>query len=108
MTGIYMKAYAIDAFLTTYTFCLSGFLNGLGMTTFNMIQNLIATFLGRVPATWILSRIPDTNLFLIGLAAPVSTIFSMILLSIYVFKGNWKKRVEKNLDETFGKQEAEE
>ena len=80
MAGLYMMAYSIDAVLTAITFCLSGFLNGSGKTTANMIQNLISTFLGRVPATYILSRLPGTNLFIIGLAAPISSLMSMVML----------------------------
>ena len=84
MAGLYMRAYSFDAVLTAITFSYSGYLNGRGLTTFNMTQNLIATFLGRVPATWLLSKLPDTNLFLIGLASPFSTLISIILLLLYV------------------------
>jgi len=91
MAGQYMRAYSIDALLTSITFCLAGFMNGCGKTTANMIQNLISTFLGRVPATYLLSIIPGTSLFLIGLAAPISTIMSVIMLFIYIAGGFWKK-----------------
>ncbi|MCR5272842.1 MAG: MATE family efflux transporter [Lachnospiraceae bacterium] len=91
MAGMYMRAYSIDAVLTSLTFCLSGLLNGCGKTTQNMVQNLISTFLGRVPATYLLSRLPNTNLFLIGMAAPASTIMSVIMLGVYIGLGYWKK-----------------
>ena len=91
LAGLYMKAYGIDALLTSISFCLSGFLNGCGKTTFNMAQNLIATFLGRIPATWLLARLPQTNLFLIGLAAPASTVMTLAILAVYLTKGCWKK-----------------
>lgn len=93
LTGLYMKAYSIDAALTAVTFCMGGFLNGCGKTTFNMVQNLISTFLGRVPATFLLSRIPDTNLFLIGLAAPASTLMTIMMVGIYIGGGHWKKNL---------------
>ena len=91
MAGLYMKAYSIDALLTSVTFCLSGLLNGSGKTTFNLAQNLIATFGGRIPATWLLSKLPNTNLFFIGLAAPASTIISVVLLGLYIIPGRWKR-----------------
>lgn len=84
MAGLYMKAYSIDGILTAIAFNLSALLNGCGRTTFNMAQNLIATFLGRIPATWIFSRLANTNLFLIGCAAPASTILSIIMLLVYI------------------------
>ena len=88
MAGRYMMAYSIDGVLTSISFCLSGYLNGCGRTTSNMIQNLIATFLGRVPATFLFSRLPNTNLFLIGLAAPVSTLMSIVMLIFILKKGS--------------------
>ena len=84
MCGQYMRAYAIDAVLTACTFCLSGYLNGNGRTGFNMVQNLAATFLGRVPATYLFSRLPGADLFLIGLAAPASTVLSLVMLGLYI------------------------
>ena len=96
LTGQYMRAYSLDAVLTGVTFCLSGFLNGCGKTTFNLVQNLISTFLGRVPATWLLSRLPGVDLFILGLAAPASTVMSVIMLGIYLAAGFWKKGLYAN------------
>lgn len=90
MAGLYMVAYSIDGVLTAVTFNLSALLNGCGKTAFNMTQNLIATFLGRIPATWAFSRLPTANLFLIGLAAPASTLMSLVMLLVYI--RIWQKR----------------
>lgn len=84
MAGLYMMAYCIDGVLTSVSFNLSALLNGCGRTAFNMTQNLIATFLGRIPATWLFSRLSGTNLFLIGCAAPASTVMSIIMLVVYI------------------------
>ena len=92
MAGLYMKAYSIDGILTAISFNLSALLNGCGRTTFNMAQNLIATFLGRIPATWLFSRLANTNLFLIGCAAPASTVLSIIMLLVYI-QVNRRKRL---------------
>ena len=84
MAGLYMKAYSIDGILTAISFNFSALLNGCGKTAFNMTQNLIATFLGRIPATWFFSKMANTNLFLIGCAAPASTVLSIIMLLAYI------------------------
>lgn len=84
MAGLYMKAYSIDGVLTAVAFNLSALLNGCGKTTFNMAQNLIATFLGRIPATWFFARLASADLFLIGLAAPASTVLSILMLLVYI------------------------
>lgn len=84
LAGLYMRAYSIDGILTAISFNLSAMLNGCGKTAFNMTQNLIATFLGRIPATWFFSKMANTNLFLIGCAAPASTVLSIIMLLVYI------------------------
>ena len=84
MAGQYMKAYSIDGILTSVAFNLSALLNGCGRTAFNMVQNLTSTFMGRIPATWLFSHLPQTNLFLIGCAAPASTLMSILMLVIYL------------------------
>lgn len=84
----YMKAYSIDAVITAITFSLSGYLNGCGRTMFNMAQNLISTFLGRIPATYVMARIPNTTLFLLGLAAPISSLMSLVMLLVYIIMMN--------------------
>lgn len=91
LTGQYMRAYSLDSILTSITFCMSGMLNGCGKTTFNLTQNMISTFLGRVPATYLFSILPGTNLFIIGCAAPASTIMTLIMVSIYIKSGRWKR-----------------
>lgn len=93
LTGQYMRAYSIDAILTSITFCMSGMLNGCGKTTFNLSQNMISTFLGRVPATYLFSKLPQTNLFIIGCAAPASTVLTLIMVSIYIRTGRWKRQI---------------
>lgn len=93
MAGQYMRAYSLDAILTSITFCWSGLLNGAGKTTFNMAQNLISTFLGRIPATYFLSKLPATNLFFIGLAAPLSTILSLVMLGWFIVTKRWQKGI---------------
>lgn len=91
LTGLYMKAYSIDGVLTAISFNLSALLNGCGKTTYNMAQNLISTFLGRIPATWFFSRLATANLFLIGLAAPASTVMSILMLLAYIRISRKKK-----------------
>lgn len=91
LAGQYMRAYSIDGVLTAITFNMAAMLNGCGKTTFNMIQNLISTFLGRIPATWAFSKLPNTNLFIIGCAAPASTLLSIIMLALYIKLGKWNR-----------------
>ncbi len=69
----YLKAYAIDCLFTCFLFCFIGFYNGLGHTTFVMIQGICAAFVIRIPIAWYMSRLTG-SLFYIGLSVPCSTV----------------------------------
>ena len=78
----YLMAYGIDCLLTCFLFCFIGFFNGMGMTTFVMIQGISAAFLIRVPVAWIFSHREPVSLFFIGLGIPISTVFQITLCFI--------------------------
>ena len=82
----YLKAYAIDVFLTSFLFCFIGYFNGLGKTLFSMIQGLIGGIAIRVPMVLLMRSLPDTNLFLIGLSTPIATFCQIVLCFIYYVK----------------------
>lgn len=84
-SGEYLKAYGIDCLLTCFLFCLVGFFNGMGHTTFVMIQGLISAFLVRIPVAYLMNNIFG-NLFAIGLAIPCSTVVQIIICLIYMRK----------------------
>ncbi len=82
----YLKAYAIDVFLTSFLFCFIGYFNGMGKTLFSMAQGLIGGIAIRVPMVLLMRSLPDTNLFLIGLSTPIATFCQIILCFIYYIK----------------------
>ena len=81
----YLKAYAIDCMLTCFLFCFIGFYNGMGCTSFVMIQGIIGAFLVRVPVSFLMSKWEPVSLFHIGLATPCSTIIQIILCFGYLW-----------------------
>lgn len=82
----YMRGTAAEYMVVPFVFCFLGYFNGIGKTTFVMLEGIIAAFAVRIPLCYYLSRLPDTDLFTIGLAVPISTIASILMcLSYYVF-----------------------
>ena len=65
----YLKAYAFDAFLTSFLFCFIGFYNGLGLTSFVMAQGILGSFGVRV---WQHRAQPSSRLFFALAAGPCS------------------------------------
>ena len=97
----YLKAYGIDCLFTAILFCMVGFFNGCGRTTFVMIQGVVGAFLVRIPVSLLMSKIEPVSLFNVGLATPTSTVVQIILcigylifLSKTLFKVNNDENIE--------------
>ena len=97
----YLKAYGIDCLFTAVLFCMVGFFNGCGRTTFVMIQGVVGAFLVRIPVSLLMSKIEPVSLFNVGLATPTSTVVQIILcigyfifLSKTLFKVNNDENIE--------------
>lgn len=91
----YLKAYAIDTFLTSFLFCFIGYYNGCGNTFFVMLQGLVGAILVRMPIVFFMSSIPGVSLFQIGLGTPAATIVQIIMC--IVFMGISRKRNTSNI-----------
>ena len=89
--ALYLKTYSIDCLLTSFLFCINGYLNGYERTVFTMVHSLVATFLGRIPLSLLFSKMPNVTLFHMGIAAPLSTMISLIMIFIYFKKTKFDK-----------------
>lgn len=78
----YLKAYAIDCLFTCFMFCFVGFYNGMGQTTFVMVQGIVSAFLIRIPVSYVMSK-KVGSLFSIGLGIPCATIVQIILCLLF-------------------------
>lgn len=82
----YMKSYGIDCLFTAIMFCMVGYFNGCGETTFVMIQGVLGAFCVRIPVSYLMSRLEPVSLFKVGLATPASTFVQIILcIGFFVF-----------------------
>lgn len=84
--ALYLRFYSIDCLLTSFLFCLNGYLNGYQKTVFTMVHSLIATFLGRIPLTLLIAGLPGVTLLHMGIAAPLATVISLVMIYIYFKK----------------------
>ncbi|NLM21024.1 MAG: MATE family efflux transporter [Peptococcaceae bacterium] len=87
----YLKAYGLDCICTSVLFCLMGYFTGCGRTFFVMLQGFCSAFLVRIPFSYFMSKVPGITLFKIGLAAPLASLFSIILCVIYYRYARWNK-----------------
>ena len=93
----YLKAYGIDCLFTAILFCMVGFFNGCGRTTFVMIQGVVGAFLVRIPVSLLMSKIEPVSLFNVGLATPTSTVVQIILcIGYFIFLSKTLFKVSNN------------
>ncbi len=89
-THLYLQGVALEHVFITVSFCMLGYFNGLGKTKFVMIQGLSVAFIIRIPLSYYLSQLPNTNLFVIGLAVPIAACVSFVLCIFYYIYLNKK------------------
>ena len=88
----YLKGFALETIVTAILFSMIGYFNGHDKTVWVMIQGLTQTLLVRLPFAYYMSIQPDASLTKIGLAAPVATIFGIVLNVVFYI---WCDRKEK-------------
>ncbi|MBQ3422128.1 MAG: MATE family efflux transporter [Romboutsia sp.] len=90
----YLKSYGVDCLFTAIMFCMVGYFNGCGQTTFVMIQGIFGAFCVRIPVSLLMSKLEPVSLFKVGLATPASTFVQIILcvgFFIYLSRKNSKE-----------------
>ena len=94
-----MKSYGIDCLFTAIMFCMVGYFNGCGKTTFVMIQGVIGAFCVRIPVSYLMSKIQPVSLFKVGLATPASTLVQIILcVSFFVLLSKKSPKEDDPID----------
>ena len=81
--GEYLKTYSIDCILVAFTFSINGYLCGTERSLVTFVHNVLSIFLVRIPAAYFLSlRYPD-SLLPMGLASPLGSVASLLILAGY-------------------------
>lgn len=81
----FLRATSIECFVLSIAYCLTGYFNGMGQTTFVMIQGLCAIFLVKIPYAWIASTQANPQLFQIGLSTAFAALFTLVVCLAYFF-----------------------
>ena len=79
----FLRGFSPEAVLTCVLFSFLGYFNGHSESLFVMVQGLMQTFLIRLPVSWLMSIRPDASLTGVGLAAPMATVFGILMCLWY-------------------------
>lgn len=96
--ALYLKGFSPEAVLTCIVFSYIGYFNGYGKSLPVMLQGISASFLVRVPLSYIFSISRGADLFKIGLAVPAASVYGIIFFTVCYIIQN-KKRSYANASE---------
>jgi Na+-driven multidrug efflux pump len=82
-SSLFLIPFSWDCLFVSFVFCLNGFFNGCGITTFVAAHELVAAFAVRIPLSWALSRVPGATLFHIGIGTPAATLASLVMCIVF-------------------------
>ena len=84
MAAGYLRGYSIDCIMVSFVFCINSYFSGQGNSWFPMIHSMIATFLFRIPFSYLAGQLDQTDLVLMGYAPPLSTLVSLLICLWYL------------------------
>ena len=91
IADLYIKSTALDLLVCTLVFPLNAVFMGSKHTVFAMSQNLITTFLFRLPIAVLFALPLNLPMFVVGLAYPISTCFSLCMCLWFYKSNRWLK-----------------
>ena len=81
----YLRSYTLDCIFAGVHFCFSGFFCAYGKSLYSFIHNILSIVIFRIPGALFASiKYPDT-LYPMGLAAPLGSLFSVLVCIIFYF-----------------------
>jgi putative MATE family efflux protein len=90
--SLYLKTYSLDCIIVAFIFNFNAFFSSLNKSVFSMAHSLLTTFLIRVPFVIIAGSMAGVTLFIVGFAAPLSSLGSLLLCLIYYKRLIWKMK----------------
>ena len=84
--GQYMRTYTIDCVLTSFVFSTNSYFSSYGKSFVCFAHSMIATFMFRIPLTYLFSKIAVDSLLPMGWAAPAASLSSIIICLFYLPK----------------------
>ncbi len=89
----YIRVFSFDYLIVPATFCLNGLVTGAGHTIISSICGILSSIGFRVPIAILFGLVMQKGLGGLGLAAPIASLASGLILLIYYVTGKWKKNM---------------
>jgi putative MATE family efflux protein len=89
----YLQGFSLEAIVTSILFSFIGYYNGHNKTLFVMFQGMAQSFIVRLPVAFIMSRMMPDSLVYIGAAAPMATVFGIVINLVYFLSFSRKELI---------------
>jgi putative MATE family efflux protein len=86
----YYGGYKFEYMLCALAFCVNGFINGTGHTKLTLANNIISTYLVRIPFCILVGVHMGAGLHGIGYVLPLASFVQAVVGFIFFFSGKWK------------------
>jgi len=78
-TADYLRGTSPEQLIVPFVYCYLGYFNGIGKTHFVLAESLISSFGFMIPLCYLFSRLPNTNLYIIGCSVPIYSAACMLM-----------------------------
>ena len=100
----YLKSFSFDYLCVALVFCVNGIITGSGHTAFASISNILSSVGFRIPMALLFGIVLDGGMRGLGLAAPIASLATTVLVLIFYFIGNsdfWIRGKRSPADRTY-------
>ena len=86
----YLRTFSIDYLIVPAAFCLNGLITGSGHTIVSSVSGIMSSLGFRIPFAILLGVTLSKGMQGLGLAAPLASIGTTLIVYIYYISGKWK------------------
>lgn len=86
----YIQTFTFDYIIVPATFCLNGIITGSGHTIVSSVGGIMSSLGFRIPFAVLFGLVLDKGMWGLGLAAPLASLGTAIILAIYYISGKWE------------------
>ena len=94
----FLKATSLECFILSIGNCLAGYFNGIGRSTFVMIEGLIAIFAFKIPYALFAMNFTADKLFNLGISTVIGAFASLVMCAGYFILLSFKEDKGKLVD----------
>jgi putative MATE family efflux protein len=94
----YMKTFTFDYLIVPAAFCLNGIITGSGHTIVSSFSGIMSSLGFRIPFAILFGLIMQKGMWGLGLAAPLASFGTTIIVLTYYLSGKWKISTVINKD----------